>query len=38
VAGVSIGIALEIILMLGLGLPERTGRRYLGDDLPWPQA
>ena len=28
----------QIVLMLGLGLPERTGGRHFGDDLARPQA
>ena len=38
VTGVSIRIFLQIILMLGLGLPERSGRGHLGDDLARPKA
>src|SRR5207249_2818566 len=37
VAGVAIGIALEIILMLGLGLPEFADGRDFGDHLAGPQ-
>src|SRR6266511_4283897 len=37
-AGIAIRVALEIILMLGLRLPERSGRRHLGHDFAWPQA
>ena len=37
-AGVAIGIVLEVVLVLGLGLPERSGRRNLGDHLAWPQT
>ena len=36
VAGVAVRVALEIILMLGLGLPERAGRRHFGHHLAWP--
>src|SRR5208283_2217178 len=36
VAGVAVGMALEIILMLGLGLPERPGRRNLRHNLARP--
>src|SRR5438270_13490216 len=37
-AGVTAGIPLEVVLVLGLGLPEGTGCGDLGDDLPRPQA
>jgi DNA-binding transcriptional LysR family regulator len=37
VAGVPLGVALQVILMLGLGLPERASRRHLGDHLARPQ-
>src|SRR6266481_5650283 len=33
VTGVAVRITLQIILMLGLGLPERSDGRNLGDDL-----
>ncbi len=36
VAGVAVGVALEVVLVLGLGLPEWAGRRDLGDDLARP--
>ena len=38
VARVARGIALQVVLVLGLGLPERAGRGELGHDLAWPQA
>ena len=38
VAGVTVRIFLQIILMLGLRLPERPDGRHLGDDLARPQA
>src|ERR1700722_19229886 len=38
VAGVPVGVLLQVVLVLGLGLPERAGRRDLGDDLARPQA
>ena len=38
VARVALRIPLEVVLMLGLGLPERAGRRDLGHDLPGPDA
>ena len=38
VAGVAVRVALEIILMLGLGLPERAGRRDFGRRLARPQT
>ena len=38
VAGVAVGILLQVVLVLGLGLPERPGRRDLGDHLARPQA
>ena len=37
VAGVAVGVVLQVVLVLGLGLPERPGRRHLGDDLARPQ-
>ena len=37
-AGVAIGVALQIILMLRFGLPEGTGRRQLGHHLAGPEA
>src|SRR6476620_9652925 len=38
VAGVAVGDALQVVLVLGLGLPERAGRLQLGHDLAGPQA
>src|SRR5215217_5424913 len=38
VAGVAVGVALEVVLVLGLGLPEGAGLADLGDDLARPQA
>src|SRR5215472_15266694 len=38
VAGVPVGVVLEVILVLGLGFPERPGRGDFGDHLPRPQA
>src|SRR5580704_9454770 len=38
VARVPVGVALQVVLVLRLGLPERAGRRYLGDHLARPQA
>ena len=38
VAGVSVRVVLEIVLVLGLGLPERACGRDLGDDSPWPET
>src|SRR3954453_9636330 len=38
VAGVAVGVALEVVLVLGLGLPERDGVADLGDHLAGPQA
>ena len=38
VAGVPARVALEIVLVLGLGLPEVARRRHLGDHLARPQA
>jgi hypothetical protein len=38
VAGVAVRVALEVVLVLGLGLPERDGLADLGDDLAGPQA
>src|SRR5215212_8528151 len=38
VARVAVRIALQVILVLGLGLPERYGLAHLGHDLPRPQA
>src|SRR5262249_24800299 len=37
VARVPVRIPLEVVLMLGLGLPERPRGRHLGDDLARPQ-
>jgi pimeloyl-ACP methyl ester carboxylesterase len=37
VAGVAVRVALQVVLVLRLGLPERTGRGDLGDDLAGPQ-
>ena len=37
VAGVAARVALQIILMLGFGLPERSGGGDLGDHLARPQ-
>src|SRR5438067_4272970 len=36
-AGVTSWVSLEVVLVLRLGLPERTGPRELGDDLARPQ-
>ena len=38
VTGVAVRKLLQIILMLRLGLPERSGGRHLGDNLAWPEA
>src|SRR5450755_4062287 len=38
VAGVAVGVALKVVLVLGLRLPERSGGLHIGDGLPWPQA
>jgi hypothetical protein len=38
VARVAVGVALEVVLVLGLCLPERSGGRHLGDDLARPQT
>src|SRR6185369_1035233 len=38
VTGVTIWIFLQIILVLGLGLPERSGGCHLGDNLARPEA
>ena len=35
-ARVPVGIALEVVLVLGFGLPEGTGRRDFGNDLAGP--
>src|SRR5829696_7159745 len=37
VAGVAVRVALQVVLVLRLGLPERTRRSDLGDDLAGPQ-
>jgi hypothetical protein len=37
VAGVAVRVAQQVVLVLRLGLPERTGRGDLGDDLARPQ-
>src|SRR5882757_1918432 len=36
--GVAVRIAFQIILMLGLGFPEWSDRRHLGDHLARPKA
>jgi hypothetical protein len=36
--GVTVRISLEVILMLGFGLPELTGRNDFGHNLIGPQA
>src|SRR5579883_44985 len=38
VAGIAVGVALEVILVLGLRFPEGTNRRHFGHDLARPQA
>src|SRR5580692_5065598 len=38
VAGVAVGKMLQIVLMIGLGFPERSGRRDFGHDFPRPQS
>src|SRR4029453_8612846 len=38
VARVPVRVTLQVVLVLGLGLPERSGRRHLGDHLARPQA
>jgi hypothetical protein len=38
VARVPVGVTLQVVLVLGLGLPERPGGRHFGDHLPRPQA
>src|ERR1700729_973842 len=38
VARVAVGIPLEVVLVLGLGLPERSGGLDFGNDLSGPQA
>src|SRR6185312_16239972 len=37
-AGVAARVVLEVVLMLGLGLPEVAGRRQFGHHLARPQA
>src|SRR5687768_13100571 len=37
-AGVAVRVVLEVVLMLGLGLPERAGLADLGHDLAGPEA
>ena len=37
-AGVAVGNTLEVVLVLGLGLPERAGRRQFGHYFAGPQA
>src|SRR5438552_1582775 len=37
-AGVAVRIVLEVVLVLGLGLPEGTRGRNFGDDLARPQS
>src|SRR5215211_3983862 len=38
VAGVTVRVTLEVVLVLGLCFPERPRRRHLGHDLPRPEA
>src|SRR5262249_30575957 len=38
VAGVAVGVALQVVLVLGFGFPERSGRGDFGDHLAGPQA
>jgi hypothetical protein len=38
VAGVAVRVALEVVLVFGLGLPERDGLADLGHHLAGPQA
>src|SRR3954449_6508472 len=38
VAVVAVGVALEVVLVFGLGLPERAGLADRGHDLAGPQA
>ena len=38
VAGVARRVALEVVLVLGLGVPKGTGGGDLSDDLAGPQA
>ena len=37
-ACLAVGVLLEVVLILGIGLPELPGRFDLGDDLAGPQA
>src|SRR5215831_11589490 len=37
VAGVPVGVVLQVVLVLGFGLPERPGRGDLGDYRAGPQ-
>src|ERR687898_3348276 len=38
VAGIAVRVALEIVLVLRLGLPEFAGGRDLRHNAAWPQA
>ena len=38
VAGVPVRVVLQVVLVLGLGLPERARRLHLGDHLAGPQT
>src|SRR3954470_17881410 len=38
VARVTAGVAFEVVLVFGFGLPERAGGGDLGDDFAWPEA
>jgi hypothetical protein len=38
VAGVAVRVALEVVLIFGLGLPEAAGLADLGHDLARPEA
>ena len=35
---IAAGIAFEVILMLGLGLPKSAGGLHFGDHFAWPEA
>jgi hypothetical protein len=37
-AGGAVGVALEVVLIFGLGLPELPGRLDFGDDFAGPKA
>jgi len=37
-AGIAVGVLLQVVLVIGLGLPEPPGRLERGDDTAGPEA